>query len=98
MLINGQKKDITALLALESKSESEHVQKLEQDIHNAFLYIKSMTESIALAYGKLIKIKDITEYKKKELEKNPTHLALVSYKEDLNQISHILQNELKSIK
>ena len=94
----GQKKDISELLALESESDSEHVQKLEQDIHNAFLYIKSMTESIALAYSKLIKIKDITEHKRKELEKNPTHLALVSYKEDLSRISYILQNELKSIK
>ncbi len=94
----GQKKDITALLSLESQSENEHVQKLEQDIHNAFLYIKSMTESIALAYGKLVKIKDITEQKKKELEKNPTHLALVSYQEDLSKINRILQNELKSIK
>ncbi len=94
----GQKKDISALLALESKSDNEHVQKLEQDIHNAFLYIKSMTESIALAYAKLVKIKDITDHKKKELEKNPTHLALVSYKEDLSKISYILQNELKSIK
>ena len=94
----AQKKDIVELLGLESESENAHIQKLEHDTHNAFLYIKSMTESIALAYSKLAKIKDITEQKKKELEKNPTHLVLVSYKEDLSKINHILQNELKSIK
>jgi len=95
---DAQKKDIGEILALENDIEDDHTVILEKDIQNAFIYIKSMTESIAKAYTKISQMKKITIEKEHEIEANPSRLALVSYEEDLEVLEDILNKELLSIK
>jgi diguanylate cyclase (GGDEF)-like protein len=94
----SQRKEITEILELEAEVEADHTATLEKDIQNAFIYIKSMTESIALAYTKINQLKKITLEKKHELETNPSPLALVSYQEDLEMMGAILDKEARAIK
>ncbi len=94
----AQRKEIQEVLALEAEVEEEHTATLEKEIQNAFIYVKSMTESIATAYTKINQLKKITAEKRKEMETNPSPMALVSYQEDLELISSILQKESQAIK
>lgn len=93
-----QKKDIGKLLELESEIESDHTVLLERDIQDAFLYVKSMTESIANVYSKINQMKKITKEKEHEIEVNPGRMALVSYEEDLEALEAILEKEMHAIK
>ena len=95
---HAQRKDIGKILSLEEDIEADHTVTLEKDIQNAFIYIKSMTESIAKAYTKINMMKKITVEKEREIEINPSHLALVSYEEDLENLEEILDKELHLIK
>lgn len=94
----AQRKDIGEILELEAEIEADHTVLLERDIQNAFIYIKSMTESIAKAYTKISHMKKITIEKEREIEVNPSRLALVSYEEDLEMLEAILEKELHQIK
>jgi len=94
----AQKKDIGEILELEADIEADHTVLLERDIQNAFIYIKSMTESIAKAYTKISHMKKITIEKERQIEVNPSRLALVSYEEDLEALESILDKELHQIK
>ncbi len=94
----SQRKEIAEILELEAEVEADHTATLEKDIQNAFIYIKSMTESIALAYTKINQLKKITLEKKHELETNPSPLTLVSYQEDLEMMGAILDKEARAIK
>jgi len=93
-----QRKNIGEILELESDLEADHTVLLERDIQNAFIYIKSMTESIAKAYTKISHMKKITIEKEREIEVNPSRLALVAYEEDLEVLETILEKELQQIK
>ncbi len=93
-----QRRDIGEILDFEEEIESDHTVTLEKDIHNAFIYIKSMTESIAKAYTKINQLKKITIEKEHEIETNPSRLTLVSYEEDLAAMEDILDKELHIIK
>ncbi len=93
-----QRKEIGEILKLEEEIESDHTVTLEKDIQNAFIYIKSMTESIAKAYTKISQMKKITIEKEQEMLTNPSRLTLVSYEEDLEAIEAILDKELRLIK
>jgi len=95
---DAQKKDIGDILALEAEVDADHTATLEKDIQNAFIYIKSMTESIANAYTKINQLKKITADKAQEIQKNPSRLALVAYEEDLDAMGAILEKELQQIK
>jgi len=94
----SQRKEIGEILELEAEIEANHTVTLEKDIQNAFIYIKSMTESISTAYTKISQMKKITLIKEKELELNPSRLTLVSYEEDLEAMKTVLEKELKQIK
>jgi len=94
----AQRKEIAEILALEAEVEADHTATLEKDIQNAFIYVKSMTESIAIAYTKINQLKKITVEKRHELETNHSPLALVSYQEDLEMVEHILEKEAREIK
>ncbi len=91
-------KDIGEILELEAEIEADHTVLLERDIQNAFIYVKSMTESIAKAYTKISHMKKITIEKEREIEVNPSRLALVAYEEDLETLEAILDKELHFIK
>lgn len=93
-----QRKDIGEILDLEAEIEQDHTAVLEKDIQNAFIYIKSMTESIAKAYTKINQMKKITIDKEHEIETNPTRLSLIAYEEDLEAMEAILDKELHNIK
>jgi len=93
-----QRKDIGEILELEAEIEADHTVLLERDIQNAFIYIKSMTESIAKAYTKISHMKKITLEKEREIEVNPSRLALVAYEEDLETLEAILDKELQFLK
>ena len=93
-----QRKEIEEILELEKEVEADHTITLEKDIQNAFIYIKSMTESIAAAYTKINQLKKITQLKRKEIEAKPSAIALVSYEEDLEAMEAILEKEVKQIK
>ncbi len=93
-----QQRDIAQILELEEEIEADHTVLLEKDIQNAFIYVKSMTESIAKAYTKISHMKKLTKEKEREIEVNPSKLALVSYEEDLEALEAILEKELHAIK
>ena len=93
-----QQKDIAQILELEEEVEADHTVLLERDIQNAFIYVKSMTESIAKAYTKISHMKKLTREKEREIEVNPSRLALVAYEEDLEALESILDKELQAIK
>ncbi len=93
-----QRKDIGDILELEAEIEADHTVLLERDIQNAFIYVKSMTESIAKAYTKISHMKKITIEKEREVEINPSRMTLVSYEEDLEALEAILEKELQAIK
>ena len=93
-----QRKNIGEILELEAEIEADHTVLLEGNIQNAFIYIKSMTESIAKAYTKISHMKKITIEKEREIEVNPSRLALVAYEEDLEVLETILEKELQQIK
>ncbi len=93
-----QQKEIAQILELESEIEADHTVSLEKDIQDAFIYVKSMTESIAKAYTKISHMRKLTREKEREIEVNPSHLALVAYEEDLEALETILEKELKLIK
>jgi diguanylate cyclase (GGDEF)-like protein len=95
---DAQRKEISEILELEAEIEDDHTVTLEKDIQNAFIYIKSMTESIANAYSKINQMKKITIEKEREMEVNPSRLTLVSYEEDLEAMETILEKELQLIK
>lgn len=95
---DAQRRDISEILELEAEIEGDHTVTLEKDIQNAFIYIKSMTESIANAYSKINQMKKITIEKEREIETNPSRLTLVSYEEDLEAMETILEKELQLIK
>jgi diguanylate cyclase (GGDEF)-like protein len=95
---DAQRREISEILELEAEIEDDHTVTLEKDIQNAFIYIKSMTESIANAYNKINQMKKITIEKEREMEVNPSRLTLVSYEEDLEAIETILEKELQLIK
>ena len=94
----AQRKSIGDVLDLEAEIESDHTVLLEKDIQNAFIYIKSMTESIAKTYTKLSHMKKITKEKEREIEVNPSRMALVEYEEDLEALEVILDKELQFLK
>ncbi len=95
---DAQQRDIGKILELEEEIEADHTVLLERDIQNAFIYVKSMTESIAKAYTKISYMKKITIEKEREIEVNPSRLALVAYEEDLEALEVILEKELQAIK
>ena len=93
-----EQKKISKILELEAEIEADHTVLLERDIQNAFIYVKNMTESIAKAYTKISHMKNLTREKEREIEVNPSRLALVSYEEDLEALEAILEKELQAIK
>ncbi len=95
---DSQRKEIGEILELEEEIEADHTVLLERDIQNAFVYIKSMTESIAKSYTKISHMKKITIEKEREIEVNPSRLALVAYEEDLETLEAILEKELQFLK
>ncbi len=92
------RKAIEELLALEAKSNNNHTASLEKDIHNAFIFIKSMTESVAHSYKVLNQILKITKQKRDELKQSQNGISTIAYEETLEGAIASLQKDIKSIK
>ncbi len=93
-----EKKEIEGIIDLDISSTSAHTAALERDVQDAFVHIKSMTESVANAYKVLSNIKKVTAQKSKEFAKNPSTVAFISYEESLEESIKKLEQEIKSIK
>jgi diguanylate cyclase (GGDEF)-like protein len=93
-----EKKKLNELLLLESAVDGTHTAALEKDIQDAFVYIKSMTESIASVYSGLNRMRKVTAEKLKEVKQNPSATALVSYEDNLLKTAELLEKELKQLK
>jgi diguanylate cyclase (GGDEF)-like protein len=93
-----EKREIEELLSLEESITSAHTAALEKDIQEAFIYIKSMAESVKNAFTTISQVKNLTSEKIKEMEKSQSSLALVSYEESLKQAVSSLEKELKTLK
>jgi GGDEF domain-containing protein len=88
------KKSISAILDDEEHIGESYIATLEKDIHDAYLNIKKMTESIAHSYTKIGSLNKII----KTVDSNITPASLVNVQDALDSSLKHLQNDLKSIK
>lgn len=96
----NQRQNISSVLELEEVEDFDYVVKIENNINEGFIQIKSMMDVISGVYTKINKLRTITKLRKEEIAKGGNNkISLVSYEEDLEAITTVLakqQNLLKS--
>ncbi len=95
----SQRQNINSVLELEEVEDFNYVMKIENNINEGFMQIKSMLDVISNVYTKINKLRTITKARKEEMAKGGNNkIALVAYEEDLEAITTVLtkhQNALK---
>ena len=94
---SGQRKAIQDILDLENETKSDHLSQIEKDAKDSFVLMKSMTSSISIIHKKARQMQSLTKTKKDEILKSPNAYTLISFEEDLNAISKILDTHTNNI-
>ncbi len=92
-----QQKAIQEILDLEKDSKSDHIVEIEKNAKESFSLMKSLANSISIVYQKTRQMQALVKSKKEEIAKNPNKYTLVSFEEELNVLSQILNTHINNI-
>ncbi len=94
----SERKTIQKVLETESVEENIYVAHLENNIKESFRQIKVILENVSAMYTKINKLKLLTRNKIEELSAGSGQIALVTYEEQLEEITNMLSAHQKTIK
>jgi len=95
----SQRQNINSVLELEKVEDFNHVSKIENNMNEGFIQIKSMLDIISNVYTKINKLRTITKARKENMAKGGNNkISLVSYEEDLEAITKVLTKQQNSLK
>jgi GGDEF domain-containing protein len=95
----SQRQNINSVLELEEVEDFNYVLKIENNINEGFVQIKSMLDVISNVYTKINKLRTITKARKENMTKGSNNkISLVSYEEDLEAITTVLAKQQNSLK
>ena len=92
-----QKKAIQEVLDLEKDAKSDHIVEIEKNAKESFSLMKSLANSISIVHQKTRQMQTLAKSKKEEIAKNPNKYTLVSFEEELNALSQILNTHINNI-
>ena len=95
----SQRQNISNVLELEEVEDFDYVSRIEKNINDGFVQIKSMLDVVSNVYTKVNKLRSITKVRKDELAKgNNSKASLVSYEEDLSAVTALLTKQQSALK
>ncbi len=93
-----QRKSILKVLDAEAVEEHNYVAQVENNIKESFKQIKAILDTVSNMYSKINKLRKLTKIKKQEIVNGSGQLALVAYKENLDEIIGTLEKQQASLK
>ncbi len=93
-----QRKNILKVLDAEAIEEHNYVAQVENNIKESFSQIKAILDTVSNMYSKINKLRKLTKIKKQEILNGSGQVALVAYKENLDEVIETLEKQQASLK
>ena len=94
-----QRKNILKILQNETIEEHNYIAEVEKNIKNNFRQIRAILETVSNMYSKINQLRKLTKIKKQKIINGScSQVALVSYKENLDEVISSLEKQQASLK